>query len=203
MIDIYLNVDEQEVINSITGARIISFIERNSIKVNFIYGTKLLIKETENSAFVNANNQFFCIESYINQRLLTVNKVKQINLIDPSSKILSLISEKTKNVFIDYDCFVDHGVVLGNMVHLGKGVTIGRNVKIEDGVIVSDNAIIQDNVILGKFSYIGFGMKISENVKAYSILEKNIDSLKGFIQKKNGIEWCLSGLAINVNHYEF
>lgn len=72
-------------------------------------------------------------------------------------------------VNIYHNCSVAHDVVIEDFCNLSPGVNIAGGVQLEEGVNIGTGAAVLPRIKIGKWSVIGAGAVVTENIPAYSV----------------------------------
>lgn len=122
---------------------------------------------------------------YINT--LKQNNIELINYISPKANISNLKIIGKNNIIMDEvfigpyssintgnvfwpKCCISHDSHITNFITITSGVMSGGNVVIHNNSFIGLNATIQENIKIEKFSLIGAGSIITNNIISYSVI---------------------------------
>lgn len=74
-----------------------------------------------------------------------------------------------RQVNIYHNCSVAHDVIIEDFCNLSPGVNITGGVHLEEGVNIGTGAVVLPRVKIGKWSVIGAGAVVKENIPEYSV----------------------------------
>lgn len=74
-----------------------------------------------------------------------------------------------KQVNIYHNCSIAHDAVIEDFCNLSPGVNIAGGVHLEEGVNIGTGAAVLPRIKIGRWSVIGAGAVVTENVPAYSV----------------------------------
>ena len=159
--------------------------------------------------FDNNKDKIFCVvaigDSFIRKKIIRELESKNVNfltLIDPSvifSKDVkigvgsiiqagSIINPDTiigKHVFINLDSTIGHDCILEDFVTISTGVHINGTCIVKEGAYVSTGVVTLPNTKIGKWSVVGAGSIVINELKSNSVYIGNPAKISRKISSKN------------------